>query len=87
MSMYTGRLMVRVHNAYAEVYNWSRTSSKTILKIAYNQSAMGFSFSLQFGLGSSKIHLKKWVTLWRKHGKDQLRSLLNYPDRPDLSIS
>lgn len=44
MSMYTGRLMVRVHNAYAEVYNWSQTSSKTILKIAYNQSAMGFFF-------------------------------------------
>lgn len=43
MPMYTGRLMVRVHNAYAEVYNWSRTSSKTTLKIAYNQSAMGFS--------------------------------------------
>lgn len=28
MSMYTGRLVVRVHYAYAEVYNWSQTSSK-----------------------------------------------------------
>lgn len=40
MSMYTGRLMVRVHYANAEV----KLAAKTILKIAYNQSAMGFTF-------------------------------------------
>lgn len=42
MSMYTGRLMVRVHYAYAEV----KLAAKQDLKIAYNQSAMGFTFVL-----------------------------------------
>lgn len=58
--MYTGRLMVRVH--YTTHMQRSTTGVKlaaeTILKIAYNQSAMSFSFFLQFGLGSLKIHLK-----------------------------
>lgn len=58
MSMYTGRLVVRVHYAYAEVYNWS-LAAKTILKIAYNQSAMGFFFLAVIWSGYFKKYVLK----------------------------
>lgn len=82
--MYTGRLVVRVHYAYAEVYNWS-LAAKTILKIAYNQSAMGFFFLAVIWSGYFKKYVLKTGQTFEK---TWLRPTpkLTYPDQPDSSI-